>query len=154
MSSEWVLLSEQQLSADPRLSEAVERFKAPTGPAGSAAASWLHEKAREQMAFVATYVLVEDDEILGFYALGMGEVELRSDHRRKLGAAHPRQGAVVILWMARAEAASISADALLAHALGVARRAAERVGAAALALDPFDDETERFWRNRFGFRQL
>lgn len=52
----------------------------------------------------------------------------------------------------RAASAEVTAEAILAHAVGVARRAAAYAGAAVLALDPFDDEVDRFWRQRFGFR--
>lgn len=149
---EWVLLSSAQLEADRDLGEALERFTAPPGPAGAAAAEWLREGARTERGHIATYVLLEEGEILAFHSLGMGEVELRTQHRRRLGAGHPRQGAVVVLWLARAAGASVPAEEILTHALGIARRAATHVGAAVLALDPFDEETERFWRGTLGFR--
>jgi hypothetical protein len=36
--------------------------------------------------------------------------------------------------------------------VGVGQIAARTVGAAVIALDPHDEETERLWRERLGFR--
>jgi hypothetical protein len=82
-----------------------------------------------------------------------GEVELRTQHRKSLEGAHPRQGAVLILWLARAAGAEVDAETILRHAVGIGQIAARRVGAAVIALDPYDEETERMWRERFGFRR-
>lgn len=38
---EWIHLTAEQLSADPGLVKAVERFRAPAMPAGDAATAWL-----------------------------------------------------------------------------------------------------------------
>jgi predicted TIM-barrel enzyme len=90
--------------------------------------------------------------VLAFYSLGMGEVELRTQHRKKLGSRHPRVGAAVVLWLARAADAEVDAEAILRHAVGIAQIAGRHVGAGVIALDPFDSATESFWRERFGFR--
>ncbi len=105
------------------------------------------------MDHIATYVLVEAGEVVAFYSLGMSEVVLQTRERKRLEAAHPRQGAVLILWLARADGAKVDAQTILMHAVGIGQIGARYVGAAVIALDPYDTETERFWRERFGFRR-
>jgi len=68
---EWVHLTAEQLSADPTLATAIERFSAPAGRAGDLAAAWLKERALSEMSHIATYVLLMAGEIAGFYSLGM-----------------------------------------------------------------------------------
>lgn len=149
---EWVHLTEEQVNADPVLAEAVERFEAPPGPAGQAAAEWLKTSALAQSGHIASYALLNNEQVLAFYSLGMGEVELRTHHRKRLASPHPRLGAVLVLWLARAADADVRAETILAHAVGIGQIAARHVGAAVIALDPLDAETEQFWRERFGFR--
>lgn len=149
---EWVHLTAEQLSADPGLVAAIDRFQAPPGRAGDAAAAWLKEKAVRETSHIATYVLLVKGEVAGFYSLGMSEVELRTQHRKGLSASHPRQGAVLILWLARAADAGVDASLILRHAVGMAQIGARRVGAAVIAVDPFDAATETYWREHFGFR--
>jgi hypothetical protein len=149
---EWVHLNAEQLSADPALRASIGRFKVRSGEAGAAAAAWLKKRAVKETSHIATYVLLGKGEVAGFYSLGMGEVELRTRHREGLSASHPRQGAVLMLWMARAEDAEVDAAVILRHAVGIAQIAARQVGAAVIAVDPFDAATETYWRERFGFR--
>lgn len=149
---EWIHLTAEQLSADRELVRAVERFQAPDGRAGEAAATWLKERALKETSHVATYVLLREGEVAGFYSLGMSEVELRSEHRKQIPASHPRQGAVLILWLARAAKADVDATTILRHAVGIAQIGSRKVGAAVIAVDPFDAATESYWRQHFGFR--
>ncbi len=150
--AEWVHLTEEQVDADPGLREAIERFDAPPSDAGRAAEGWLKASALGESGHIATYVLFQTDRVVAFYSLGMGEVELRTQHRRKLASPHPRLGAVLVLWLARGADTTVGAETILSHAVGIGQIAARRVGAAVIALDPFDAETEKFWRERFGFR--
>jgi hypothetical protein len=149
---EWVHLTNAQLAADETLGEAIDRFQAPATRAGEAAERWLKDLALAQMDHIATYLLVQGGEVTAFYSLGMGEAELRTSHRDELGASHPRLGAVLILWLARARNAEVGAETILRHAVGIAQIGARNVGAAVIALDPYDAKTERFWRERFAFR--
>ena len=150
---EWIHLTGEQLSADAALVRAIERFQAPPGRAGDAAAAWLKERALKETSHIATYVLLVEDDVAGFYSLGMSDVELRSQHRKGIAASHPRQGAVLILWLARAaEAKNADAATILRHAVGIAQIGSRKVGAAVIAVDPFDAPTEDYWRQRFGFR--
>jgi hypothetical protein len=149
---EWVHLTGEQIEADDGLLESVDRFEAPPSPAGEGAAEWLKQSALARTGHIATYVLLEDGHVLAFYSLGMGEVELRTQHRKKIGGRHPRVGAVVVLWLARASDASVDAEVILAHAVGIGQIAGRHVGAGVIALDPFDAASEAFWRKRFGFK--
>ena len=150
---EWIHLTGEQLSADPALVRAIEHFQAPPGRAGDAAAAWLKERALRETSHIATYVLLVENDMAGFYSLGMSEVELRSQHRKGISASHPRQGAVLILWLARAVGAkSVDAATILRHAVGIAQIGSRRVGAAVIAVDPFVAPTEDYWRQHFGFR--
>lgn len=149
---EWIHLTAEQLSADAALVRAIERFNAPTGLAGDAAAAWLKERALKETSHIATYVLLMKGEVAGFYSLGMSEVELRKQQRQKLSASHPRQGAVLILWLARAANAEVGAETIFRHAVGIAQIGSRRVGAAVIAVDPFDAASEDYWRKHFGFR--
>jgi len=67
----------------------------------------------------------------------MSEVTLRTQQRKELSASHPRQGAVLILWLARSAAAKVDGATILRHAVGIAQIAARQVGAAVIAVDPF-----------------
>ena len=145
-------LTGAQLAADAELANAIGRFQAPGTPAGQAAERWLKDLALAQMDHIATYVLIRAGEVAAFYSLGMGEAELQTAHRETLGAAHPRLGAVLILWLARARSADVGAEMILRHAVGIAQIGARNVGAAVIALDPYDGATEQYWRQRFGFR--
>jgi hypothetical protein len=149
---EWIHLTAEQLSADPALVRAIERFNAPAGRAGDAAAAWLKGRALKEAGHIATYVLLMKGEVAGFYSLGMSEVELRTRQRQKLSASHPRQGAVLILWLARSANAEVGAETIFRHAVGIAQIGSRRVGAAVIAVDPFDAPAEDYWRKHFGFR--
>jgi hypothetical protein len=149
---EWIHLTAEQLSADPALVRAIERFHAPAGRAGDAATAWLKERALKETSHIATYVLLFKGEVASFYSLGMSEVELRTQHRKGISTSHPRQGAVLILWLARAAKADVDAATILRHAVGIAQIGSRRVGAAVIAVDPFDAATEDYWRKHFGFR--
>jgi hypothetical protein len=46
----------------------------------------------------------------------------------------------------------VDAESILRHAVGIAQIGSRRVGAAVIAVDPFDAATEDYWRHHFGFR--
>jgi hypothetical protein len=46
----------------------------------------------------------------------------------------------------------VDAATILRHAVGIAQIGSRRVGAAVIAVDPFDAATEDYWRQHFGFR--
>lgn len=152
---EWLRLTPSTLADDPAIADAVERFEPPAPQeAGAAAAEWLHRHAIHNAHAVATWMMLgEDGEVAGFHALSMAEIRLTGRWQERLDVTHPRQGAVLVAWIARAANAEVHADEILLHAVGLAQRAARLVGAVALALDPFDKETESMWIESFGFRR-
>lgn len=149
---DWIHVTSEQLAADPGLAGAIARFRAPPTRPGKAAENWLKGRALRETEHVATYILQLEGEVAAFYSLGMSEVELRTQHRKQLSAAHPRQGAVLILWLARSDEAGIDGETVVRHAVGISQIGARHVGAAVIALDPYDADTERYWREQFGFR--
>jgi hypothetical protein len=46
----------------------------------------------------------------------------------------------------------VDAATILRDAVGIAQIGSRRVGAAVIAVDPFDAATESYWRQHFGFR--
>lgn len=59
---------------------------------------------------------------------------------------------MLILWLARAANTDVDAATILRHAVGIGQIGSRRVGAAVIAVDPFDAATENYWRQNFGFR--
>ena len=59
---------------------------------------------------------------------------------------------MLTLWLARAANADADAATILRHAVGIGQIGSRRVGAAVIAVDPFDAATEDYWRQHFGFR--
>jgi hypothetical protein len=152
--SEWVLWTPEVAAHRDDVRAAVERFEGLPHPAGEEAARWLREEALHVYRESPTRLLYAEGEVQGYYSLAMAEVELRQDHRERIGADHPRQGAVLITWLARSRNCTVAnvAELLLQHAVGVARRAASEVGATVIALDPYDEDTAAMWASR-GFRR-
>lgn len=152
---EWIRLTPTLLADDPSVADAIDRFAA-SGPAeaGEQAADWLRSHAVANSHAVATWLMISDElEVVAFHALSMAEVVLTGRWRERLDVTHPRQGAVLVAWLARDETSEVHADEILLHAAGIAQRAARLVGAAVLAVDPFDAAAEAMWVERFNFRR-
>lgn len=156
MNIEWINeWSREVAEARADIEAAVARFQArPDLEAGRAATEWLRDRAADAHRGCVTRLMVADGAVQGFYSLSMSEVKLSTGDQRMLDEHHPRQGAVLITWLARADDAVVDrvADQLLLHAVGVAREHASAVGATVLALDPYDEATAEMWRDRYGFR--
>ena len=152
--AEWLDWSPDTATARPEVAEAVERFVSLDVDAGRAAEAWLRDSALTAHPSCVTNVLLHEGAVQGYYALTMGEVQLSGNHRKKVGVTFPRQGAVLIPWLARAREPTMPDvfDHLLLHALGSARRGADYVGAVVIALDPFDAQTAEIWLAR-GFKE-
>jgi hypothetical protein len=146
----WIEWTEEVAERRPDIRRAVETFQPVPIEAGQAAARWLKEHSLHPGS--KTYMVFVDGRLQGFYAVTMGEALLRSSHQKDLGVEHPRQGAVIITWLAKANDAVITGEELLLHAVGTARQAAHYVDAQVLALDPFDEATAEVWRKKYGFR--
>jgi hypothetical protein len=134
----------------PRLTELIAAFDPGPLAASQAAAQWLREEglAGESIA----YLLIEDDQLLGFYALTAGQVELSSTHSKKLGVGRPTQGAILVTQLAKSAHHEVDGARLVEDAIGVAAEQAKHVAATVLAVDPFDEATAKMWRDRFKLR--
>jgi len=146
----WVRWNPAAAERHPELVEAIERFDPGSRPAAQASADWLREHGLAGES--VPNLLVEDADLLGFYALTAGEVELNSRHRERLGLGHPTQGAVLVTQMAKSARHEVDGGRLLRDAIGIAGELAERIGASVLAVDPFDQETAELWQQRFKLR--
>lgn len=151
----WVTLHD--LAGEPfsELRPAIEAFDAGPRAAAEAATAWLKEGALRGASTARTRLLVAEGRVLGFYALASTEVELRSKHRRGLPGADPkivRVPGTLVAWLARDRRSDIDGKLLLMHAAATARRARELQATTVLVVDAYDEETERMWRERFGFR--
>lgn len=148
----WVRWNAAAAERYPAVVEAIEAFDPGPREAAQSAATWLREAglAKESVPYLA---LVGDPwELVGFYALTMGHVELSSGHRKKLGFRYPVQGAVLITQLAKSAQHGFPGSVLVEDALGVAAELSEGVAATLVAVDPYDTETDAMWRNRFKLR--
>jgi hypothetical protein len=144
----------------PDLGVAVEAFEPISTAAGDSTYAWLLEHGLDVPAESVPYLLLaRGGQLHGFYALANGEVELTTAHRGAVGASlrFPRQPAIIVTQLGRDRRweqvnGKPVANLLVAHAVAMATRAARWSAATVLAVDPFDEETNRIWRRRFGFR--
>jgi hypothetical protein len=149
---EWILWNRDLARVRPEVATAVKDFDAGARPAAQAATEWLRDRSLSGES--AAHLYLENGRVRGFYALAAGQVALETTDRRRLGLHYVTQPAFVVTWLAKAEGrfGGMDGERLLLHALGSARRALAYVGATVLALDPFDEETDGFWRNEYGFQ--
>ena len=137
-------------SAIPRSSRPIARFDPGPRESAQAAAVWLrdHGLGGESQPYLALY----EWQLVGFYALTAGQVELSSGERSQLGLARSTQGAYLLTWIAKSARHNFDGAILIGDAIGVAQELAEGASATLLALDPYDEETDRMWRTRFRMR--
>ena len=142
------------------IAEAVDAFEPVDHPAGHAAAQWLKESSLDDYPSTATWLAYREGRIEGYFAMRSGEVVLTTKQRRKQLARkgrqrehvlHPRQPASLIAWLGKHAEASITGRTLLLYAAYVANQVAEYQGNIALVIDPYDDDTARFWQDRYKF---
>lgn len=151
LQDDWVRLSRTLLREEPELQAAIERFRAPDTPAGREAERWL-QKQVGQLGWIQTYVLMREGAVAAFHSLRMGEARLFTRDQKRVGVSHPSQGAIIVVWLARAADADVDAETILSHAVGIGQGAARSVGASLIALDPYDSTSDEMWR-RLGFRR-
>jgi GNAT superfamily N-acetyltransferase len=116
---------------------------------------WLsnYALASHKADLARTWVLVEDDRVIGYFSLVMGHVR-PEDAPQKLVRGVPRYpvGMVLLARLAvdgSAQGRGLGAD-LLAHTLVLACRAGEVVAARLVAVDAIDEQAAAFYR-RWGF---
>lgn len=112
--------------------------------------SWLRDYAlaAQQMDSARTFVLVEQERILGYFSLTMGSV-LRADAPRKLVRGLPAYPIGVALLVRLAVAATRHGEGigglLLAEALRKAVAAGDAAAARLVVVDAIDDGAARFY---------
>jgi hypothetical protein len=148
----WITLPGTQEELPSELRAALDDFDAGERPAALAAREWLRTEAVSSYQTSRTRLLIAEHRIAGFYSLAASQVELRQTDRRRAGFDPVRVPAALVTWIAKDSRAAIDGKLLLLHAAATARRAAELQATAVLVLDPFDEQTARMWRERFGFR--
>jgi hypothetical protein len=148
-------------AAIPELAQAVGSFDPVGTEAGARTYEWLVDHGLDEPPEAVPYLLLaRRGELLGFYALANGHVELTSASRKRVSdAAHfPRQPAVVVTQFARAVRwreldGELVGQMLIQHAFVMARRAAAISAATVMVVEPFDREVDELWRDRYGFRR-
>lgn len=143
------------------IAEAVENFEPVDNNAGHAAAAWLKHSSLNDYPSTATWLAYYKQRIEGFFAICSAEITLyerqRKKHLSRRGRSrehrlHPQQPASLITWLGKHAKASLPGDSILSYAAHIATQVAELQGNIALVVDPYDDETAKFWRDRYGFR--
>ena len=148
----WITLPATHEELPRELRAALDEFDPGERPAALAAREWLRVQSVDSYQTSRTRLLIAEHRIAGFYSLAASQVELRQSDRRRAGFDPVRVPAALVTWIAKDKRAEIDGKLLLLHAVGTARRAAELQATAVLVLDPFDDQTAKMWRERFGFR--
>ena len=123
------------------------------GPAGESVAEWLAERALNEPQEATVRVRLSHGKVTGVYALCAAQIALSREGRAQLGGVHYRtQPAILLAQFARTADTPGIGDEMLRHADTSARRALLYVGATALVVDPFDQDTAVMWQQRFGFQ--
>lgn len=150
----WITLPPSAVEIPTALRTAMEAFDAGDGPAARAASEWLKTRAIDAYETSRTRLLIAEHRVAGFYSLASAQVALRPQHRQALGLTQSIVSvpAALITWIAKDGRSEIDGVDLLRHATATARRAATLQAAVVLVVDPYDEETNQMWRERFGFR--
>ncbi|MCA1678332.1 MAG: hypothetical protein LC777_04985 [Actinobacteria bacterium] len=150
----WITLPPVADHVPPALRAALDAFDAGQRPAAYAAMQWLKTEAIDAYAISRTRLLIAEHRIAGFYSLASAQVALRQSQRQSLGVTQNivNVPAALVTWIAKDAQSGIDGVDLVLHATGTARRAAALQAATVLVVDAFDDETDRMWRGRFGFK--
>jgi hypothetical protein len=152
----WERWTPEKAADRPDLARIVGGFDAGASHAAARqAAEWLREHALGNHPSTITWLRLVDGELTGYFALASASVDLRQRDRRRLrvDASRPVHSASLIAQIARAtDAPAGTGERLVEQAWAFAQEATQLQGSVALVADPFDDETARMWRERFGFR--
>lgn len=148
----FVRLTADNARRFPGLLAAVQGFDAGELDAGRAATEWLHNVDVAAIQESVVHLCFTDGDLVGFYALASGQVELSQRQRTKLAVGgRPTQPAVILTWIAKDARHEFDGIRLVDDAVYEALKASEHVAATVLALDPFDAATADLWRERYGF---
>jgi len=137
----------------PALGEAIRAFNPVPGPAGESVATWLAERALREPQEATVRVRLRHGKVTGVYALCAAQVALGNEDRAQLGGVHYRtQPAILLAQFARAADSQGIGGEMLEHASHTARLALHYIGATVLVVDPFDENTDSYWREHWGLR--
>ncbi len=135
---------------------AVEAFESIPTPAGETESYWLRRESLWSYPSTITRVLVRDGLVQGYYSLTGSTVRLTNRHLRALplpmANPNPLQPATLISHLAKHRHATITADTILMHAVGVALEVAQLQGSVALVVEPHDETSAELFTRR-GFRR-
>jgi hypothetical protein len=147
----YVRIDQTVIASLPALDKAIRAFKPIPGPAGESVATWLSERALREPQEATVRVRLSHGKMTGVYALCAAQVALGSEDRAHLGGVHYRtQPAILLAQFARAADSQGIGGEMLEHASHTARLALQYVGATVLVVDPFDKDTDSYWREHWG----
>jgi hypothetical protein len=148
----YVRLDQDVIAALPKLGEAIRAFTPVPGPAGESVAEWLTDRALREPQEATVRVRLSHGRITGVYALCAAQVALGTEERAQLGGVHYRtQPAILLAQFARSADTPGIGGEMLEHAAYTTQLALHYVGATVLVVDPFDEDTDSYWREHWGF---
>jgi hypothetical protein len=150
----YVPVDQEIVAALGELADAINAFTPVPGPAGESVAEWLTHRALTEPQESTVRVRLAHGKITGVYALCAAQVALSVEDRAQLGGAYYRtQPAILLAQFARAADAPGIGGEMLQHAAHTAHLALQYVGASVLVVDPFDEDTETYWREHWGLER-
>jgi hypothetical protein len=149
----YVRVDQRVVAALPELGAAIRSFEPVPGHAGESVAEWLVERALSEPQEATVRVRLSHGKVAGVYALCAAQVALSGEERAQLGGVHYHtQPAILLAQFARAAQESGIGVELFGHAARTAQQALAYVGATVMVVDPFDEATDAYWRERWGLR--
>jgi hypothetical protein len=96
-----------------------------------------------------THLCISEARVEGFFSCCSASVRLSKRSVASLGLRTEIQvmPAILITWVARHRRSTVTGFELMATAYGLARDASQTVAAAALVLDPKDEEVAEVWKS-------
>jgi len=147
----YVPLDEGVIGALPELGDEIRAFKPVPGAAGESVAAWLTDRALREPQEATVRVRLSHGKITGVYALCAAQVALSADARDQLGGVRYRtQPAILLAQFARSADTPGIGGEMLEHAAAAAQLALRYIGATVLVVDPFDEDTDTYWREHWG----
>jgi hypothetical protein len=147
----YVPVNRDVIAELPELGDAVGAFAPVPGPAGESVAEWLADRALAEPQEAAVRARLSHGKITGVYALCAAQVALTAEDRVQLGGVYYRtQPAILLAQFARAADTPGIGGEMLEHAAHTAHLALHYVGATVLVVDPFDEDTDSYWREHWG----
>ncbi len=135
----------------PGLGDAIQAFTPVASPAGESVAAWLSDRALREPQEATVRLRLSHGKVTGVYALCAAQVALSIEDRAQLGEVHYRtQPAILLAQFARATDAQGIGGEMLEHAAAMTQLALRYVGATVLVVDPFDEDTDSYWREHWG----